>query len=155
MRVTNADAFKRLFEGLHATEMWSWPESMFLEWLNGDYAGSALPEYLDRPICQCCGKPIDHLMVNMFAYDGSDSFEKTELSYIKESDCVAITTTQNWTGYELYDEERKETIVCPECGKYPFAPDIEIQLDEPVNVQMWLSNSDGEKVVPDDAWLEK
>mgnify|MGYP007133734113 CR=1 FL=1 len=150
MRVTNADAFKRLFEGLYATEMWSWPERVFLEWLNDDYAGSALPEYLDRPICQCCGKPIDHLIVNMFAYDGIDSFEKTELTYIKGSDCVIISTTPHWTGYDLDDEERKETIVCPECGKYPFDPDIKIQLDEPVNVQMWLANSDGEKVVPED-----
>lgn len=149
MGVTNADAFKRLFEGLYASELWSWPENRFLEWLNSDYAGSALPEYLEQPICQCCGKPIDHLMVNMFAYDGSDSFEKTELTYIKDSDCVTISTTPNWTGYELDDDERKETIVCPECGEYPFDKTCEIQIDEPVNVMMWLSDTDGEKVVPE------
>ena len=150
MGVTNADAFKRLFEGLYASELWSWSEDQFLEWLNSDYAGSALPEYLDLPVCQCCGKPIDHLMVNMFAYDGSDSFVKTALTYIKESDCVAITTTQNWTGYELDDEERKETIICPECGEYPFDKTCEMQIDEPVNVMMWLSDTDSEKVVPED-----
>lgn len=60
MGVTNADAFKMLFEGLYASELWSWSENEFLEWLNRDYAGSALPENLDRPVCQCCGKPIDH-----------------------------------------------------------------------------------------------
>ena len=57
MGVTNADAFKKLFEGLYATELWSWSEDQFLEWLNSDYAGIALPEYFERPICQCCGKP--------------------------------------------------------------------------------------------------
>ena len=86
MGVTNADAFKMLFEGLYATELWSWSEDQFLEWLNSDYAGIALPEYFDRPICQCCRKPLDHLMVDMFAYDGSDSFVKTALTYIKEAE---------------------------------------------------------------------
>lgn len=138
-----------LFEGLYATELWSWSEDQFLEWLNSNYAGIALPEYFDRPICQCCGKPLDHLMVNMFAYDGSDSFEKTELTYIKDSVCVTISTTPNWTGYELDDDERKETIVCPECGEYPFDKTCEIQIDEPVNVMMWLSDTDGEKLVPE------
>ena len=98
--ITNADAFKRLFEGLYATELWSWSEEQFLAWLNSDYAGSAFPERLDLPICKCCGKPIDHLMVKMFAYDGIDSFVKTALTYIKEADFVAITTTRNWTGYQ-------------------------------------------------------
>lgn len=147
MGITNADAFKRLFEGLYATELWSWSEEQFLAWLNSDYAGSAFPERLDLPICKCCGKPIDHLMVDMFAYDGSDSFKKTALTYIKEADFVAITTTQNWTGYELDDEERKETIVCPECGKYPFDKIFKMEIDEPVNVRMWLSDTDGGKVV--------
>lgn len=147
MGVTNAEAFKRLFEGLYATELWSMPESHFLEWLNSEYVGSALPEYLDRPVCQCCGKPIDHLMVNMFAYDGSDSFRRTELAYIKDSDCVTIDTTQHWTGYDLDDEERKETIVCPECGEYPFDKTCEMEIDEPVNVMMWLSDNGGEKAV--------
>ena len=86
-------------------------------------------------------------MVNMFAYDGSDSFVKTALTYIKEADFVAITTTRNWAGYDLDDEERKETIVCPECGKYPFDKIYEIQIDEPVNVTMWHSVTNGEKVV--------
>ena len=50
MGVTNADAFKMLFEGLYATELWSWSEDQFLKWLNSDYAGIALPEYFDRSI---------------------------------------------------------------------------------------------------------
>ena len=147
MGVTNADAFKMLFEGLHATELWSMPEGLFLEWLNSEYAGSALPEYLDKPVCRCCGKPIDHLMVNMFAYDGSDSFVKTGLNYIRDSDCVIISTSPNWTGYELDDEERKETIVCPECGKYPFDEAIDMEIVEPVDVMMWTSDPGGEKAV--------
>lgn len=43
MEITNADAFRMLFEGLYATELWSWSEHKFLEWLNSDYSGSALP----------------------------------------------------------------------------------------------------------------
>ena len=43
MGVTNADAFRMLFEGLYASELWSWSEDKFIEWLNSDYAGSALP----------------------------------------------------------------------------------------------------------------
>ena len=37
--MTNADAFKKLFEGLYASELWAMPEDEFLCWVNGDYTG--------------------------------------------------------------------------------------------------------------------
>lgn len=34
--MTNADMFRAVFNGLMATELWSKPESEFLEWLNAE-----------------------------------------------------------------------------------------------------------------------
>ena len=34
--MNNADRFKEVF-GIYATEMWSMPEKLFLEWLNDEY----------------------------------------------------------------------------------------------------------------------
>lgn len=88
--------------------------------------------------CLNCGEIIDDVLVNTFIYDGSDTEIKTPLEYVCDENrklvgCV-VRTTMNWTGYELTDEERKKTIVCPKCKKYPFNKDDEIQTKDIVEV---------------------
>ena len=67
--MTNAEAFKRLFKGLYATELWSFQEEKFLEWLNSDYIGSALLSAQEpmKPVldidewkCGNCGHTLEH-----------------------------------------------------------------------------------------------
>ena len=115
------------------------------------------PEYLDEliallaseieiadgdkrlPVCECCGKAIDHINTSHFNYDGTDSEVSHQIQYEPCSGCVSFTTDLNWTDYELTDEERKEGIRCPYCGKYPFDKNCEIDLYEPVEVLMWVT----------------
>ncbi len=33
---------------------------------------------------------------------------------------MVFETTQNWTGYELTEEEMIDGIRCPICGEFPF-----------------------------------
>lgn len=89
--------------------------------------------------CLNCGEIIDEVLVNTFIYDGSDTEVKTPIEHIynetgRKLVGGVIRTTYNWTGYELTDEERKETIVCPICKKYPFNNDDEIETNEVVEV---------------------
>ena len=100
------------------------------------------PEY---PICECCGKKIDHINTSVFNYDGTDSDRSIPVVYEPVSGCVSFTTTPNWTDYDLTDEERKEGIRCPYCGKYPFDKDCEIELYEPVEVMMWVTKENPEE----------
>ena len=100
------------------------------------------PQY---PVCEHCGKQIDRINTSVFNYDGSDSEHQLLLTFDKETGCVVFETTQNWTGYELTDEERKERIRCPHCGEYPFDKSVEIEFHEPVNVLMWTSDPTDEQ----------
>lgn len=89
--------------------------------------------------CLNCKEFIDEVLVNTFIYDGSDTEIKTPIENIYDEDSKKIVggvirTTMNWTGYELTDEERKECIVCPKCGKYPFNKNEEIETQEIVEV---------------------
>ena len=92
------------------------------------------PEY---PTCERCGKKIDHINTSIFNHDGTDSTHEIPIQYAPGSGCVTFEINRNWTDYDLTDEERKEGIRCPYCGKYPFDPDAEIELYEPVEVMMW------------------
>lgn len=69
--------------------------------------------------CENCGKEIDSVQLDIFNYDGSDSFYELPISE-EDEDAVVIDTTANWCGYGLSDEERAENIRCPYCKKFPF-----------------------------------
>lgn len=86
--------------------------------------------------CNNCKKDINKILLNRFNYDGSDSEELIEFSEIfnYESRGIVIRTDTNWTGYELTNEERQETISCPYCHKYPFNEKDEIETNEPVEI---------------------
>lgn len=82
--------------------------------------------------CDKCGKELEYVNVLVFLRDGSDTWEKHPP--IDNGDgCVIIETNANWTGYELTDEERRETIECPFCKKFPFGKE-EIQAYDVVDV---------------------
>lgn len=93
------------------------------------------------PICERCGKQIDHINTSVFQYDGTDSEYQMPLTFDETTGCVVFETTQNWTGYELTDEERKDGIRCPHCGEYPFDSSVEIEFHEPVEVLMWTAKN--------------
>ena len=86
--------------------------------------------------CTNCKNILDKVLINHFNYDGSDSEKLIEFSEIfnYEDKGVVIRTDTNWTGYDLTDEERKETILCPHCKQYPFNKEDEIGINEPVEV---------------------
>lgn len=90
-----------------------------------------------RPVCEKCGKQIDYVVINAFNYDGSDSPYFADVTWDEEHKCATFQTGENWCGYELTDEERKDDIRCPECGEYPFDEGTEIEVWEPVEVIMW------------------
>ena len=91
------------------------------------------------PVCEKCGKKIDHIITSVFNYDGSDSEYSFPVTYDENGGCIQFSTTQNWTGYELSDTEQKDSIRCPFCHEFPFDANEEIELYEPeeVVVMMW------------------
>lgn len=92
------------------------------------------------PVCEKCGKKIDHIITSVFnSYDGSDSEYSFPITYNEDGGCIQFSTTQNWTGYELSDTEKKDSIRCPFCREFPFDANEEIELYEPeeVVVMMW------------------
>ena len=82
--------------------------------------------------CEKCGQEIESLEVNVFDYDGSDRYYGITVVEC-EQDAAYVDADHNWTGYELSDEERLETIRCPKCKQFPFQ-DSEIQVCEIVRV---------------------
>ena len=73
-------------------------------------------------VCEKCGKKIDYVHMLRFNYDCSDNWRKVYIneSENEEEEGVFIDTDCNWTGYELTEEEQRETIICPHCERFPF-----------------------------------
>lgn len=90
--------------------------------------------------CEKCGKEMYMINVNSFCRDGSDCFAPHAYEQF-DNDVVVIDTTQNWTGYELSEEEMLETITCPHCGKFPFV-NKEIQVYDIVRVVCFKENTE-------------
>ena len=85
--------------------------------------------------CEKCGKELKYININMFGHDGSDYFRNHHFQECEEN-AVVIDTDSAWTGYELSDEERLETIKCPYCNQFPFE-DKEIQEYEMIRLVMF------------------
>lgn len=76
--------------------------------------------------CEKCGSEIGTVLVSVFNRDGSDCDAKLPLIECEEG-AAYIDTTQNWTGYELTEDEMRETIECPHCKQFPFRnPEIQV-----------------------------
>ena len=73
--------------------------------------------------CNQCGETLTFsgVEVLMFKYDGSD---KWCLEHLHEYDneAVSLDLERSWTGYEFDDddEDKRDSIRCPRCHKYPF-----------------------------------
>ena len=82
--------------------------------------------------CEKCGKTIEKVLVNTFLRNGSDFYYPYIIKMCDE--CAAyFDTDNNWTGYELTENEQMETIKCPHCGEFPFNHK-EVQVHEIVRV---------------------
>lgn len=95
--------------------------------------------------CESCGKEINFLSVDVFNYDGSDSFQEYPFVEDEETGAVSFDTSSDWTGYALSEEEMMDTIECPHCHTFPFESD-EIQVYEIVRV-VCFKNDDAVDVV--------
>ncbi len=88
--------------------------------------------------CEKCGTEIDSLLVGVFNSDGSDVYLKLPVTECEEN-AAYIDTDANWTGYELSEEEMRETILCPHCEQFPFK-NTEIQVYDIVRVVCFMED---------------
>lgn len=95
--------------------------------------------------CEKCGKELSYVEVNTFNLDGTDS--DIGVSF-KEVDCdtVVLEVNKNWTGYDLENDERLETIKCPHCGEFPFVNN-EIQEYDIVRLVMFKTRKKQKKLI--------
>ncbi len=88
--------------------------------------------------CEKCGKEIKQVKINMFAGDGSDFDTIVDIVENEYGNAICVVD-KNWSGYELTEEERIDTIMCPHCGEFPLK-DEEIQVYDEVKVVMFKEN---------------
>ena len=84
--------------------------------------------------CAKCGKEIHEVLLNVFNFDGSNDFVEEDIGEIECCDAVYISTYRNWTGYDLSEEEKRETILCPHCEQFPFKSD-EVNVFDKIEIQ--------------------
>lgn len=88
--------------------------------------------------CDKCCRELKSILIDEFQMDGSDGFV-IHAVVAQPCDAAAVETDQNWTGYDLSEEERLDTISCPYCGKFPFNNE-EIQIYNIVRLVMFHSS---------------
>ena len=93
--------------------------------------------------CEKCGKEIDGILVDEFFCDGSDTDVKYPFAEVLEN-AVVIDVNRNWTGYELSEEERLDTISCPHCKQFPFVCE-EIREEEIVRLVLFKGEGNADK----------
>ena len=74
-------------------------------------------------------------MVDNFTYDGSDHYEMIPI-YQCDTNAAYIDLASDWVGYDLTEEEQRETIQCPHCKQFPFKCG-EVQVHEIVRAVMF------------------
>lgn len=121
--MNNAEKFKQIF-GLYATELWSMPESDFLEWLNRDVETTQ----------------IDHT---------ADIGKKVSISCGRENDLIfrqaAIDALYDWSEHSMTDAEAwhiKQVI--GDIKSLPSAQPDEIPLEWIDKHLEWLDNCDND-----------
>jgi hypothetical protein len=93
--------------------------------------------------CAKCGKEIHKVLLNVFNFDGLDDFVEGDIGEIECCDAVYISTYRNWTGYELSEEEQRETILCPHCEQFPFKSD-EVNVFDKIEIQCFKGEEEME-----------
>ena len=84
-------------------------------------------------LCKHCDYPVENIKANCFNRDGSDSDYTFPIIDDNEGG-VLFQLPTTWCGYELSEEERMETIMCPHCGKFPFSESAGVNIETVVNV---------------------
>ena len=81
-----------------------------------------MPSFVLR--CHHCHEKLDSVNLNCFRINGSDDWFPHGICLFGINDVgdpfVEVRTNMAWTGEDLSDGERLETVTCPKCGKYPF-----------------------------------
>ena len=95
--------------------------------------------------CEKCGHEIKTLLVNFFNHDGDDSFYAQ--LFEEDEGVVIVDANQNWTGYDLSEEEMAETILCPNCKQFPFK-NPEIDAYNVVRVVCFKADAEEESEAP-------
>lgn len=76
----------------------------------------------NKPIYRCeqCGEVLDGLDVLVFAYDGTDHWERVPIEVDRWG--IRIEVTPDWCGhgFDDYEEEQCLSIRCPHCHIFPF-----------------------------------
>ena len=90
--------------------------------------------------CVRCGKEIAALEIDMFNWDGSDEWVEVAIDD-SDREAVVVNVSKAWTGDELSDDEKRDTIRCPNCKRWPFKSD-EIQTFEYVEIVMFKGGGD-------------
>ena len=90
--------------------------------------------------CEKCGEELTHLQVDMFDRFGMDDWIDVPIS--EHVNGLYIDVQTNWCGYEFDDDdaEKRDSIRCPECKRFPFESD-EIQSVEYERVVMFKTES--------------
>lgn len=89
--------------------------------------------------CEQCGKEIESLELNIFNFDGTDRYYDLPVAEC-EQNAVYVDANHNWTGYELTEGERIDTVRCPYCKKFPFKH-LEIQVYDIVRVVLFKTEN--------------
>ena len=101
--------------------------------------------------CNKCGKPLRTLEINCFMCDGNDRYENSQL-HVLENESVYAEVPLSWTGYGVSDDEKRGSIRCPHCHRFPF-DDGEIQTYPHIRVVMFDNKKHpGEEDIPVD-WV--
>lgn len=89
--------------------------------------------------CEQCGKFIHHIVTNCFNRDGSDSYVEVPIEEAPEN-AVVFEISNDWCGYGLNEEDQRDNIKCPHCGKFPFKHQ-EVQSYDFVQVVMFKTSN--------------
>lgn len=91
--------------------------------------------------CEKCGAVISAVLINKFSRDGSDYEQIVPLEEPNGESAAFFITDQNWTGYELTEQEQRECIRCPVCHQFPFTAE-EINVYDEVQVICFKQESE-------------
>lgn len=97
--------------------------------------------------CENCGKELECIEINDFQRDGSDAW--CEYPVFEHENGAYLDATQNWTGWEMSDEEMVESVRCPHCKKFPFR-DHEIQTYQILRIVMFKEGEETINSIPYD-----
>ena len=71
-------------------------------------------------LCKHCGHPVETIEANCFNHGGSDSWGLYDVVEV-EKGVAQMDLPASWCGDGLTDSEKMESIICSNCGRFPFS----------------------------------